>query len=26
LIMPPGWSHDGTTMTSDELRKKEGIV
>jgi len=26
MIMPPGWSHDGTTMTSDELRKKEGIV
>ncbi len=25
MIMPPGWSHDGTTMTSDELRKKEGI-
>jgi sterol desaturase/sphingolipid hydroxylase (fatty acid hydroxylase superfamily) len=25
LIMPPGWSHDGSTLTSDGLRKKEGL-
>lgn len=26
LVMPPGWSHDGRTMTSDQLRKKEGLL
>lgn len=26
LIKPPGWSHDGSTLTSDQLREKEGLV
>jgi sterol desaturase/sphingolipid hydroxylase (fatty acid hydroxylase superfamily) len=26
LIMPPGWSHDGSTMTSNQLREKEGML
>jgi len=25
LIMPPGWSHDGSTLTSDQLREREGL-
>jgi len=24
--MPPGWSHDGSTLTSDGMRKKEGLI
>jgi sterol desaturase/sphingolipid hydroxylase (fatty acid hydroxylase superfamily) len=24
LLMPPGWSHDGSTMTSDQLRAARG--
>jgi sterol desaturase/sphingolipid hydroxylase (fatty acid hydroxylase superfamily) len=26
LFGPPGWSHDGSRLTSDQLRKKEVIV
>lgn len=26
LYMPPGWSHDGSTLTSEGLRKKEGLA
>jgi sterol desaturase/sphingolipid hydroxylase (fatty acid hydroxylase superfamily) len=26
LVMPPGWSHDGKTLTSDQLREKEGLM
>lgn len=26
LFMPPGWSHDGTTKTSDELRKEQNLA
>ncbi|MCF8256344.1 MAG: sterol desaturase family protein [Flavobacteriales bacterium] len=26
LVMPPGWSHDGSTLTSDQLREKEGLA
>ena len=25
LFMPPGWSHDGSTKTTKELRKKAGL-
>lgn len=25
VVMPPGWSHDGSTLTADELREKEGL-
>lgn len=26
LIMPPGWSHDGSTKTSKQLQKEAGII
>lgn len=26
LVMPPGWSHDGSTKTSNELRKEKGLM
>ncbi len=26
LFMPPGWSHDGSTKTSDELRKDQNLA
>ncbi|MFT4524548.1 MAG: sterol desaturase/sphingolipid hydroxylase (fatty acid hydroxylase superfamily) [Granulosicoccus sp.] len=26
LFMPPGWSHDGSTKTSRELRKEKGLM
>jgi len=26
VFAPPGWSHDGRSKTSDELRKEQGIV
>ncbi len=26
IFAPPGWSHDGRSKTSDELRKEQGIV
>ena len=25
LFGPPGWSHDGSTLTSDQMREKEGL-
>ncbi len=26
IFMPPGWSHDGSTKTADELRKEQGLL
>lgn len=26
LFMPPGWSHDGSTKTSDDLRREAGLM
>lgn len=26
ILMPPGWSHDGSTKTANELRKEEGLL
>lgn len=26
MFMPPGWSHDGSTKTSNELRKEKGLM
>jgi hypothetical protein len=25
IFGPPGWSHDGSTLTSDQLREKEAL-
>ena len=25
IFMPPGWSHDGKTKTSDQLRQEQGV-
>jgi len=26
IFMPPGWSHDGSTKTSNDLRREEGLL